>query len=252
MKHALITGGSSGIGRGLAERLLGKVERLSLVARDTKGALLQVRKELTARKTTTTIDTYAVDVNDVAESTKAIIKAFARHPVDVFVNCAGGSHVYGLFEEMTHEDIDQIVMTNCVSVLHWLRELLPRMRQHPSLSWPNKKGHIVLLSSRSGERTLPKLSAYTVAKGAVEKIAEAMQKEYARYGIVCTLVNPGSINTAFTEHWDEETRKAHNAESMPLGHVLDALMFAIETDAAVNKVSMESVVQWKAEPGVLG
>jgi NAD(P)-dependent dehydrogenase (short-subunit alcohol dehydrogenase family) len=152
---------------------------------------------------------------------------------------------------MSHEDIEQIVRTNCLSVLHWLREILPRMRKHPSPSWPDKKGHVVLVSSRSGERTLPNLSPYTVAKGGVEKIAEAMQREYARFGIVFTLVNPGSINTAFTQSWDQEARNAHNAESMPIDYILDAILLAIQGNVAVNKVSMESVRQWKGELGVL-
>lgn len=246
-----MTGASSGIGKGLAERLLGKAERLSLVARNTRGTLLQLKKELEARRTHTSVDAYVVDVNSLAESLKVVAEACSRQPVDVFVNCAGGSHVYGLFEEMSHEDLDQILRTNCLALMHWLRELLPRMRQHPSTAWPHKKGHVVLLSSRSGERTLPRLSAYTVAKGAVEKIAEAMQKEYARHGIVFTLINPGSIDTAFTEQWDEASRQAHIMESIPLDQVLDAIMFAIQTDAAVNKISLESVTQWKTELGVL-
>lgn len=251
MRHVMITGGSSGIGGGLAKRLTGEVERLSLVSRNGDGSLTRMKERLDARGSRTKVDAYDVDVNDLPASIETVRAAWARQPVDVFVSCAGGSHVYGLFEEMSHEDIDAIVRTNCLSVLHWLRELLPRMREGANGAWKDKRAHVVLLSSRSGERTLPRLSAYTVAKGGVEKIAETMQKEYARHGIVFTLVNPGSINTAFTDRWNPETREAHNAESMGIDFVLDPILFAIRGDVAVNRISLESVTQWKAELGVI-
>ena len=100
-------------------------------------------------------------------------------------------------------------------------------------------------------RTLPKLSAYTVAKGAVEKLVEAMQKEYAQSRIVFTLVNPGSVNTAFTANWDESTRKAHNDESLTVTEAVEPILHAINARYATNKISYESVDQWLSEPGVL-
>ena len=260
-KHVMITGASSGIGKALAVALHRKCKKLTLIARNSHGHLDELRDYL---KTQAEIGSQAfdgdssvaetecieLDVRDLSGTYDTINKVYvAGGQIDCFVHCAGGSHVYAPFEEMSHPDIDTIINTNVKSTLHWLRELLPRMKNNSTLH--KKRAHIILLSSRSGERTLPNLSAYTVAKGAVEKISDAMQREYARYGIAFTLINPGSINTNFTSKWEEKPRNDHNAESMSTEEVMSLLIPIMESEVVVNKISFESVDQWKNEPGTL-
>ena len=91
---------------------------------------------------------------------------------------------------------------------------MPRMKHNEITGDDKKRGHIIMMSSRSAERPLPKLVTYASAKGAVEKLMEGARTEYSCYGIAFTLVNPGSVNTAFTEKWNESVRIAHNNESM--------------------------------------
>ena len=203
-KHALITGASSGIGKELSEHLVGTCRRLTLIARNSGRQLTALKKELEAlqarrpSEVSTVIETHQLDVRDIAKAAALIKKIYAgdRDQVDVFVNCAGGSHVYGTFESMSRTDIESIFDVNAKAPIFWLRELLPHMKKNSFAAGDLKRGHVIMLSSRSGERTLPKLSVYTAAKGSVEKLIEAMQKEYAQYRIVFTLINPGSINTA--------------------------------------------------------
>lgn len=258
-KHALVTGASSGVGRALSQVLVGVCRRLTLIARNREGQLDALKKELEevqakrGIRPATVIDSYSLDVLDVAGMTDLIRHLYdvEKDQVDVFVNCAGGSHIYGLLEAMSHADIERIFDTNAKAPLFWLRELLPRMKKNILKPGSLKRAHVVLLSSRSGERTLPKLSVYTAAKGAVEKIAEAMQKEYAQDRIVFTLINPGSINTAFTAEWAEETRRAHNEESITVEDAIVPILQALQSQIAINKVSYESVEQWLNEPGVI-
>ena len=255
-KHILITGGSSGIGRELAQRFMGLARKLTLVSRDHNGKLEALKKKLNREPgngTKTKVEAFSLDVCDRKKMIALIRKIYEKDKdqVDVFINCAGGSHIYGSFEAMSYDDIDQIFDTNAKAPIFWFRELLPRMKHNKVKNGDLKRGHIVMLSSRSGERTLPKLSVYTAAKGAVEKLMEAMQKEYVQHHLVFTLINPGSINTAFTAEWNQAARKAHNSESMDVSDAVAPIVEALNSQLAINRISYESVYQWLNEPGVL-
>ena len=257
-KHALITGASSGIGGELARDLVGVCRKLTLVSRNREGRLDRVIERLEKLipgrgPVKTKIEPCVLDVCDYSGASDLVRRIYKEDgdQVDIFINCAGGSHIYGTLESMSHEDIGTIFDTNAKAPIFWLRELLPHMKRNKMKAIDRKRAHVVLLSSRSGERALPKLGVYAAAKGAVEKLAEAMQKEYCRYRIVFTLVNPGSINTAFTADWDARARNAHNAESMEVSEAVQPILQALDSQFVINKVSYESVKQWLNEPGVL-
>ncbi len=258
-KHALVTGASSGIGRELTKQLVGVCRKLTLVARNANGQLESLKRELDALQTSRNVDVSteteecSLDVCNVAGMVNLLRRIYEgeKDQVDVFVNCAGGSHIYGTLESMSHSDIERIFDTNAKAPILWLRELLPRMKKNVLKTGDLKRAHIVMLSSRSGERTLSKLSVYTAAKGSIEKLVEAMQKEYAQHRIVFTVMNPGSINTAFTAQWDPNTRDAHNEESMAAEEAVIPIVQVLQAQFAINKVSYESVEQWLNEPGVI-
>lgn len=258
-KHAVITGGSSGIGFEVARRLNGVCRKISLIARNENGRLSEAKEALLRfqkderHRIRTEICTCVMDVRNIeaAQTWVGEVYAGARDQVDIFVNSAGGSHIYGTLEQMSTSDIGAIFDVNAKAPIMWMRTLLPHMKRNKIDRRDTKRGHVLMLSSRSGERTLPKLSVYTAAKGAVEKLVEAMQKEYAQYRIVFTLINPGSVNTDFTAHWEASTRKAHNDESMMVQEAADPVLHAIHARVAINKISYESVNQWLNEPGVL-
>src|SRR5205814_55321 len=151
----------------------------------------------------------------------------------------------------SHQDISLIFRTNAEAPLHWLRELLPAMKTNASSNGESKRAHVILISSRSAERPLPKLAVYAAAKASLEASTEALRREYARHRIVFTLINPGSIQTSFTAAWEKELQAAHNAESMRLEEAVLPIVRALEADFATNKISYESVTQWESEPGVL-
>jgi 3-dehydrosphinganine reductase len=258
-KHVVITGGSSGIGFEVAKRLNGVCRKISLIARNENGKLAEAKETLLRlQKNTRTgihteINTCAMDVRNIESAQAWIGDVYSKgkDQIDIFVSSAGGSHVYGTLEEMTMADINAIFDVNAKAPIMWMRALLPYMKLNKIDRRDTKRGHVLMLSSRSGERTLPKLSVYTAAKGAVEKLVEAMQKEYVQYRMVFTLINPGSVNTDFTAHWDKATRKAHNDESMSVQEAADSILHAIHSHVAINKISYESVSQWMHEPGVL-
>lgn len=261
-KHLLITGASSGIGRHLSEYYMGVCKKLTLVSRNTDGRLDEAVERLhgigklalgQGAYVDTRLEPRTVDVRD-KDSISALIGQAYEEPggqVDGFVNCAGGSHRFALLERMSNDDIDEIIDTNAKAPIYWLRELLPYMKHNAMSDGGVKRGHIVMMSSRSGERPLPNLSVYAAAKACVEKLLEAVRAEYACHRIAFTLINPGSINTAFTERWPEHLREIHNAESMTVAQAITPIVHTLNSEFVYNKVSYESLEQWFGEPGVL-
>lgn len=249
-KHIFITGASDGIGRSLALNLSKICKKLTLVSRNTSGKLEKLANELVPCRAEIVI--HSMDLRDYEEAERIISSIYdCGEQIDVFINCAGGSHVYTEFEKMSLEDITTIFDVNAKAPIFWMRSLLPRMKQNIIANGEKKCGQVVFLSSRSGERTLSNLSIYTMAKGAIEKLCEALRNEYARNNIIFTLINPGSINTAFTEQWDQTDSNAHNEESMTVEEVVEFIIFALKAPFATNKISFQSIQQWKTENGVL-
>ena len=259
-KHCLITGASSGIGRALAFRAMGLCRRLTLVSRNTDSKLDNLGQELTEFQESardlinkTEIKTCTLDVRNYEGTASLIDRIYNQENecVEAFINCSGGSHIYGNLETMGSDDIDQIFDVNAKAPIYWLWNLLPLMKRNSLRAGDLKRAHILMLSSRSGERALSRLSVYAAAKGSIEKLVESLRTEYARFKIVFSLINPGSINTPFTANWSEEARNAHNAESMDVESAITPIFMALNSQFAVNRISYESTEQWLNEPGVL-
>jgi uncharacterized protein len=259
-KHLLITGASSGIGREIAMRCLGVCGKLTLIARnsDKLDSLMNELTQLSAMhcKDEGWIETdarcHSLDVRD-SEATESLVQQIYedhKSQVDAFINCAGGSHIYGRLETLAKRDIEEIMDVNGKAPIFWLRYLLPRMKHNRMGEAGLKRAHVIMLSSRSGERALPNLAVYAAAKGSVEKLVEAVRTEYASYRIAFTLVNPGSISTAFADLWPQSLRTAHNAESMTVEEAVRPIIQALDSHFALNKLSYESLEQWTGEPGV--
>jgi NAD(P)-dependent dehydrogenase (short-subunit alcohol dehydrogenase family) len=249
-RHVLITGASSGIGAALARALARTAGRLTLVSRDRGGRLTELARELSG-DSPCAIEAVTLDVNDRAGAATLIARLTAEGPVHGFVHCAGGAHCFGPFAGMGPEDIDRILDTNLRSTLHWLHLLVPRMRHNELPAGEEKRGHVVVTSSRSAERALPRLAVYAAAKAGVDQAIAALRTEHARDRIVFTGVNPGSIDTDFTAEWDHAIRDAHNDESMTVEQAIRPILMALEARFAINRVSYQSLRQWQGEPGVL-
>jgi short-subunit dehydrogenase len=253
-KHAVITGASDGIGCELAKYLLGSCRKLTLIARNKDGKLDVVQRELQDKALNLPIKTeivaYSMDINDLAGMRELVRVIYDkdRDQVDLLINSAGGTHIYAPFETLSECDIQRIFDTNARSPIFFLRELLPRMKNNEYDEDEQKRAQVVFLSSRSAERSLPNLSIYSASKGSIEKLCESLRVEYAPFRIAFTVINPGSINTAFTKDWTREAREAHNAEAMLVGESITPITDAIDSCFSVNKVSYESMQQWINEP----
>jgi 3-oxoacyl-[acyl-carrier protein] reductase len=188
-KTAIVTGGGTGIGRGVA---------LALAERGVKVVICGRRQE-PLRETITTIVSsggssraFKVDVSregDVRELVEATVAAYGT--VDILVNNAG---VDGSGEIHAHDVLtwDRVMAVNLRGPFLLARAVLPIMRAQGS-------GHIINISSESGLEHYAGNGAYGVAKHALNTLGEYIQRENQELGIRVNTICPGMVITEMSE-----------------------------------------------------
>ncbi len=185
-KTALITGTSSGIGRATAELLAGRgYHVLATMRNPEKGRDLAAL----AKEKGWDLQLLQLDVRDDASVQAALRQA---GDVDVLVNNAG-FEVWGPLEEMTVADLHDQFETNVYGPFRLITALLPQMRKRGS-------GVIVNLSSVAGRVAAPLNGLYAASKYALEALTESLNLEAGHFGVRAHLVEPGGIETAFTDN----------------------------------------------------
>jgi len=180
----LISGASSGIGAELARQAVAQGSRVGLLARTTAD-LEQLRAELGERCVVATADVTAPE--EVATAAEHVSAALG--PIDILVNNAGIG-LYGAFLDADVEDIDRLMRTNYLGVVHLLKAVLPGMVTR-------RRGHLVTVGSIAGRIGAPFEAAYSASKFAVSGLTEALSVELAPFDIGVSLVNPGPVDTPF-------------------------------------------------------
>jgi len=252
-KHAIILGASGRIGAEISRRLTGRCRKLTLISQNTNNRLKDLKDELDAKETWTEINTVIMDVMDI-EKMKSLISQIYKNQdqIDIFIYCVGGSNVFEKLENIPSKEIQKVIDINTTAPILWLNWLLPFMVENNIKSDEKKKGHILLLSSRSGERASPMLSVYSASKGAIELFADALKKEYGKSDIVFTLISPGGIKYPyFSENWSIERKDLYNKQSLDVEIAVEPIISSLEWEFATNKISYESIDQWHYEQGIL-
>lgn len=178
-----ITGISSGLGRLLAEQVLDSGGRVVGTVR-RPAAAADLRDRFPDRLTV-----HRLDVTDVDEVQRIVDAAFTAHRVDVVVNNAGYG-LYGTVEELSLEQIRQVVDTNLLGPIAVVRAALPHLRRQ-------RGGRIVHMSSYAGQATRPGVCMYNATKWGVEGFLESIAQDVAVFGVEVTIVEPGGARTDF-------------------------------------------------------
>lgn len=199
-KHALVTGGTSGIGHGIAERLMRDGYDVSvngLIAENELEGLLQgLRAHGPGR-----VRFAPADLRDVAAVETMLAKAEQDFgPVLVLVNNAGIQHVSPV-ESFAPEKWDAIIAINLSSAFHTIRLAVPAMKR---AGW----GRIVNLASAHSLVASPFKSAYVAAKHGVLGLTKTVALELARHGVTCNAVCPGYVRTPLVEAQIPDTARA--------------------------------------------
>ncbi|MEP6718176.1 MAG: SDR family oxidoreductase [bacterium] len=194
---AIVTGGSKGIGRGIAEALVREGVNVFISARK-RPEIEETVVELNALKGGSANGIVA-DVCNYAQVQALFERAVSVFGgVDILINNAGIG-IFGLVEEMAVEDFRAVLETNVFGVFHCSREAIPLMRARGG-------GYIINISSLAGVNAHPKMAAYNASKFGLNGFSEALMQEVRHDGIKVSYIMPGSVNTEFGGDSPDESK----------------------------------------------
>ena len=187
-KTAIVTGGTKGIGRGIAEALIREGVSVCISAphpNELNEAVDQLNQLGGGRAVG-----FVCDVRDY-RSVKGLIAHTVKElgGLDILVNNAG----IGIFKtvvETSPEDFRAVLETNVFGVFYCCREAIPEMKRRGG-------GYIINISSLAGVNAHPRMAAYNASKFGLNGFSEALMQEVRHDNIKVSYVMPGSVNTEF-------------------------------------------------------
>jgi 3-oxoacyl-[acyl-carrier protein] reductase len=187
-KVAIVTGGTKGIGRAIAEALVKEGLNVCISARSRNEIDETVRELLTLDKGRAI--GIVCDVRNQAQIKSLFgLTVTELGGVDILVNNAG----IGIFETVeatTPENFRAVLETNLFGVFYCCHEAIPLMKKRGG-------GYIINISSLAGANPHPQMAAYNASKFGLNGFSEAMMQEVRHYGIKVSYIMPGSVNTEF-------------------------------------------------------
>lgn len=204
---ALVTGGSRGIGKGIALRLARDRARVAIAYRSNKGAAqLALRQMQSLGADCVAVETDIAQPGRSEQLVKTVADRYGR--IDILVNNVGDFR-WGTLAESSVDDWESIFNSNIMTVMQMSRAVLPAMRK-------GRWGRIINLGAVGAERAFgqAKISAYAAAKAAVVALSRSLALEEAKNGITVNVVNPSSIDEK--DLTLDEARKLRDAR-FPIG-----------------------------------
>ena len=190
-RHAVITGGASGIGFAIAQRMLASGANVTLWDRD-EAALKTATTSLGAAS-----KGVSVDVTLQASVQSAVQQTLKFGNIDILVNSAGITGPNVKLWDYPVADWEQVISINLNGVFLCCREVAPHMRSR-------NYGRIVNIASVAGKDGNPNASAYSASKAAVIALTKSLGKELADTGVRVNCVTPAAVKTAMFDQMTPE------------------------------------------------
>lgn len=188
-KVAYITGGSRGIGYGIAKSLLEAGLRVAVTGRN-----LNAVKEAAASLSKDTSKVLALhsDVSSLSSEANAV-KATLDHfgQLDVVIANAGVGH-FSPIDTLTEKDWKETIDTNLTGVFNTVKASVEALKQ--------AKGYIITIASLAGTNFFEKGAAYNASKFGLVGFTQAIMLDLRKYGIKVSTIMPGSVATHFNNH----------------------------------------------------
>lgn len=184
-----ITGGSKGIGKGIAQYLLDQGYKVAISSRKPE-ASRQAAESLKGDQEN--ILALASDVRSLEDEQNAIQAILARWGrLDVLIANAGVGH-FADITELTAEQWNQTIDTNLTGVFHSVKASLDEIKKN--------KGYIITISSLAGVNFSPKSSAYNASKFGLVGFTQALMLDVRQDDVKVTTIMPGSVTSHFNDH----------------------------------------------------
>ena len=228
-KTALITGATSGIGKATAFAFAEEGINLILCGR-RKEKLIEIQKELQQKVFVHILQFDVGHKKEVFEALADVPQAFAK--IDILVNNAGNAHGLDPIQLGDIDDWDAMIDINVKGLLYVSKAIIPQMVAR-------NDGHIINIGSIAGKEVYPNGNVYSATKYAVDAINQAMRIDLNEHKIRVGAINPGLVETEFSEvrfKGDKERANATYEGFEPLrGEDIAAIIrFVVTRPAHVN------------------
>ena len=189
-KTAYITGGSKGIGLGIAKAMLEEGMKVAITGRNSES--LNSAVEELSKVGKGEILAIESDVRNFESEKNAIEQVLEKWgTLDVVIANAGVGK-FASIEEMSLEDWNSVIDVNLTGVFHTVKAAIPAMKE--------SKGYIMTIASLAGTNFFQNGSAYNASKFGLVGFTQAIMLDLRKYGIKVTTIMPGSVATYFNGH----------------------------------------------------
>ena len=188
-KVAYITGGSKGIGLGIAKALAGLGMRVAVSSRHLQEAEKAASSLSNDKSKVLALES---DVSSMASEKDAVEKVIGKFgQLDVLIANAGVGH-FASIEDLTEEDWKSMIDTNLTGVFHSVKASVGELKK--------SKGYIITIASLAGTNFFEKGAAYNASKFGLVGFSQAIMLDLRKHDIKVSTIMPGSVATHFDNH----------------------------------------------------
>jgi len=188
-KVAYITGGSKGIGLGIAKALTGLGMRIAISSRHLQEAEKAASSLSNDKSKVLALES---DVSSMASEKEAVEKVIDKFgQLDVLIANAGVGH-FASIEDLTEEDWKSMIDTNLTGVFHSVKASVEELKK--------SKGYIITIASLAGTNFFEKGAAYNASKFGLVGFSQAIMLDLRKHDIKVSTIMPGSVATHFDNH----------------------------------------------------
>ena len=233
-KHALVTGGSAGLGLAIADACLARGMRVTLVARDQE-RLIAAATLLSERRPAAEVRTIQADLSIAGEAERVVLEASATRPLDFLCHAAGRS-TRGRIVETPRTDFEKLLAINFLAAAE--------LAAAAGTNLATRRGHFVLIGSLASRVAPALLGAYPASKHPVAALAQQLRLELGPDGLHTLLVCPGPLARSDAgQRYDESAKDLPESARQPGG---GAKVKAIDPEKLASQI-LQACEQRQAE-----
>jgi 3-oxoacyl-[acyl-carrier protein] reductase len=192
-KVAYITGGSKGIGLGIAKVLIENGVRVAITSRNISSAKAAAQSMAGDDLRVLPLESDVISLASEVKTVKAVVDYFGQ--LDVVVANAGVGH-FAPIDAMTEKEWKETIDTNLTGVFNTVRASVEALK--------NSKGYIITIASLAGANFFENGAAYNASKFGLVGFSQAVMLDLRKYGIKVSTIMPGSVATYFNDHVPNE------------------------------------------------